>query len=175
MALSINQKSRLNEDDPDYKSKTQVKEELDALKKLGETLTIIPDKLYQSLDIPEKLDEAIQTLKRIKSNIAKKRQFQYIGKLMRDMDIDHIETTIHEWEYGRKNLSRELKKLEQLRDRLIANDPEALQQIIAEHPDCDIQKLRQLIRTTQKEIKLKKPPTNFRLLLKLLKELHIKV
>lgn len=172
MALSINKRSRLAEDDPEYQSKTQAKKELDDLKGLGKLLCELPEKQYQSLDLPDKLDDAVQTFKRIKSNIAQKRQMQFIGKLLRDIDIEPIKQVIDEWQNGRKGLTRELKKLETLRDKLIEGDKDALESIIKEHPQCDIQKLRSLIRLAQKEKKLEKPPTYFRKLFQELKLIH---
>ena len=157
--------------DVDYKSKTQIKNELIQLRKLGESLIDLPDGVYNTLSIPEKLDDAIKQAKKIASFQAKKRQLQYIGKVMRTVDMTEIEKKINDWQAGSKSLGREFKAIESLRERLIDNDTEVLNEIINAHPDCDIQRLRQLIRSTQKEQKLNKPPVHFRKLFRFLKEL----
>ncbi len=161
-----------HDDDIDYKSKSQLKREVEALQKLGESLLELPDAIYKSFPIPEDLDAALQDAKRIKSNVAKKRQMQFIGKVMRDIDAEPIQQAYEEWKTGRKKMAREFHKLEQLRDDLIAGENDALQTLITEHPSVDIQQLRQLIRGAQQEKKNNKPPKNFRKLFQLLKELH---
>ena len=94
-------------EDEEYKSKTQIKEEMLALKDLGAALLDVPKSVYDSFPIPDELDEAIQTSHRIKSHIAKKRQLQYIGKVIRGIDYQPIQAAYDEWKNGRKKLSQE--------------------------------------------------------------------
>ncbi len=109
--------------------------------------------------------------KRINSNIAKRRQIQYIGKLMRRIDAEPIQSAYDEWKSGRKKMARDHQQLEETRDRLVDGDKNALSEVIENHPDCNIQQLRQLIRSAQHERKLEKPPKNYRKLFQFLKEL----
>ena len=163
------------EADEELKSKTQIKQELHDLKKLGAALIDLPKNVYDQMPIPEKLDIAIKESKRIKSHIAQKRQLQYIGKIMRLIEVEEIkaiETAYNEWKNGRKTLAREHQQLEILRDKLIEGDKEALITFINDHPGCDIQHLRQIVRLAQQEKKLEKPPKNFRKLFQLLKDIH---
>ena len=169
--MVLRMKDEENFDDEDYKSKTQIKEEMHALKDLGSALLEVPKSVYDSFPIPDELDEAIQTSHRIKSHIAKKRQLQYIGKVMRRIEHEPIQAAYDEWKNGRKKLSREHNKLEELRDQLIEGDQDALNQVINDHPDCDIQQIRQMIRAAQQEKKQEKPPKSYRKLFKYLREL----
>lgn len=158
-------------DSEEYKSKTQVKKELHALQDLGKVLLELPLGVYQSLPIPEDLDEAIKQSRKITSHVARKRQIQYIGKLMRQIDVEPIQHAYDEWKNGRKKLAREHQQLEKTRELLLSGNKDTLNEIIEQHPECDIQQLRQLIRLAQQEQKLQKPPKNYRKLFQFLKEL----
>ena len=158
-------------EDEEYKSKTQIKEEMLALKDLGAALLDVPKSVYDSFPIPDELDEAIQTSHRIKSHIAKKRQLQYIGKVIRGIDYQPIQAAYDEWKNGRKKLSHEHHKIEELRDQLIDGKQEVLNRLISEHPECDIQQIRQMIRAAHQEKKLQKPPKHYRKLFKYLRQL----
>lgn len=160
------------EEESEYKSKTQIKREMEALQALGELLLDVPPGVYKKMPIPEELDDALQTIKKIKSHSARRRQLQYIGKVMRQIDAAPIQAAVDEWRNGHKKLAREFHKLEQLRDDLLDNKNGVLQTVINDHPECDIQHLRQLIRMAQQERKQEKPPKNYRKLFQLLKSLY---
>ena len=71
-------------------SKSTRKREQQALQKLGEELTKLPDDLLATLDLDERLREAIEDLRRMRAHEAQRRQRQYIGKLMRGVDPEPI-------------------------------------------------------------------------------------
>ena len=164
-------KTPVNTDEEEVKSKTQIKQEMHALQTLGENLLEIPMGVYKSLDIPEELDDVIKETRKITSNIARKRQIQYLGKVMRQVDIEPLQAAYDEWKSGRKKMARNHQHLEVTRDKLVEGDKNTLSEVIEKYPDCEIQQLRQLIRLAQQEPKLEKPPKNYRKLFQFLKEL----
>ena len=67
-------------------SKTQKKREVEALQKLGASLIALAPAQLDTLELPGELLAAVREAQRIKSHEAKRRQVQYIGKLMRSLD-----------------------------------------------------------------------------------------
>lgn len=153
------------------KSKTQVKQEMLALQTLGEALVDAPLSVYKKFPIPEDLDLVIKETRKVTSHIARKRQLQYLGKVMRHVDVEPIQQAYDDWKSGYKKIARDHQHLEVVREKLIADDKEIFNELIEKNPQCDIQQLRQLIRLAQQERKLEKPPKNYRKLFQFLKEL----
>ncbi len=134
-------------------SKTDLKKQSDRLQALGEQLLTLRSGLMDKLDLPEKLVEAIVEAKRITNFEGKRRQMQFIGKLMRKLDDDTvvaIEATLEMQHQGSAADTQRLHQAEQWRDRLIADD-QALQDWLALDPDADLQHLRSLIRQARKD------------------------
>ena len=152
-------------------SKSQRKRDATAAQQLGKDLLTLSVDAQKSIDLPENLSKALDDARRIKSNSALKRQLQYIGKLMRHIEIDPIRE-----QYLRltNHYAIDLKgfhQLEKWRDRLLAEGDKALEDLVNETPDVDRQHLRQLIRQSAKETKLNKPPKSAREIFKYLKTL----
>ncbi|HEU4442402.1 MAG TPA: ribosome biogenesis factor YjgA, partial [Burkholderiales bacterium] len=102
---------------------------------------------------------------------AKRRQMQYIGRLMRDVDAVPIRARIAELEGSSAQAAARHRRLEAWRERLIGDD-ETLTAFAAEHPGADLQALRTLIRNARKEASLGKPPHAYRELFRFLKDLE---
>ena len=132
-------------------SKTQLKAEAGEKQALGEALLTLRADLMARLDLPEKLLDAITQAKRITNFEGKRRQMQFIGKLMRPLDAEPIRAAIDEQLNGSAQLTLALHLAEHWRDRLIASD-DALGAWLAEFPDTDSQQLRTLIRQARKDI-----------------------
>ena len=132
-------------------SKTQLKAEADEKQALGEALLTLRADLMARLDLPEKLIDAIAQAKRITNFEGRRRQMQFIGKLMRPLDAAPIRAAIDEQANGSAELTLALHLAEQWRDKLIASD-EALGDWLAEFPATDSQQLRALIRQARKDI-----------------------
>ena len=132
-------------------SKTQLKAEADEKQALGEALLTLRADLMARLDLPEKLLDAITQARRITNFEGRRRQMQFIGKLMRPLDAEPIRTAIDEQANGSAELTLALHLAEQWRDKLIASD-EALGDWLAEFPATDSQQLRALIRQARKDI-----------------------
>ena len=136
-------------------SKTQLKAEAGEKQALGEALLTLRADLMARLDLPEKLLDAIAQARRITNFEGRRRQMQFIGKLMRPLDDEPIRAAIDEQLNGSAQLTLTLHLAEQWRDRLIASD-EALGTWLTEYPGTDSQQLRALIRQARKDAKPEK-------------------
>ena len=136
-------------------SKTQLKAEADEKQALGEDLLTLRADLMARLDLPEKLIDAIAQAKKITNFEGKRRQMQFIGKLMRPLDTEPIRAAIDEQKNGSAQLTLALHLAEQWRDKLIASD-DALGDWLNQHPDTDAQQLRALMRQARKDAKPEK-------------------
>ncbi|HTS54209.1 MAG TPA: ribosome biogenesis factor YjgA [Burkholderiales bacterium] len=144
-------------------SKTQRKRESLALQGLGEELTrLTPEQLGQ-LQLPEHLLEALLEARRISKFGALRRQLQYIGRLMRDVDSAAIAARLRSWKGESRESIAYLHRLERLRARLL-EDESAVRELTQSHPGCDTQKLRQLVRNARREQVEGRPPHSFRAL-----------
>lgn len=137
-------------------SKTQLKAEADEKQALGEALLTLRADLMARLSLPDKLLDALKEAKRITNFEGRRRQMQFIGKLMRPLDMTPIRAAIDEQANGSADLTLALHLAEQWRDKLIADD-EALGQWLSDYPATDSQQLRALIRQARKDAKPEKP------------------
>jgi len=159
-------------DDDLLPSKSQVKRECDALQKLGEELLELKQSELDSMNLPDELDEALRTARKIQSRGGLKRQRQYIGKIMRQIDNEAIKKQVEQIRHKHDTNTVQFRKTEQWRDRLLADDKIALSEIIEAHPDIDRQHINQLIRQAKREQQQEKPPTSSRKLFKYLRDLQ---
>ena len=111
-----------DEDFSGEKSKTQIKRELHALQDLGARLTTLKPELIAKLPITDGLRKALAEAPKHTANAAKKRHVQFIGKLMRDQDIDAILALIDQVDSSTREYNERFHNLERWRDRLIAGD-----------------------------------------------------
>ena len=131
-------------------SKSQKKRDMHELQALGEDLLALPASRVEPLDLPEILLDALKDAKKITNFEGKRRQMQYIGKLMRKVDPEPIREAVAAFKLGHAKDSLALHESERWRERLLDND-EALQAFIAEHPQVDVQQLRSLVRAARKD------------------------
>ncbi len=134
----------------DGPSKTQLKKESHELQALGEALVALPDNRLQDLPILESLRDAVVQYKSTRTHEGKRRQMQYIGKLMRRNDVEPIREAVAAMQLGRAKDSLALHQAERWRAELIASD-DSLTRWTAEHTDTDVQQLRSLIRAARKD------------------------
>lgn len=134
-------------------SRTDLKRESTELQKLGEELLTLRADLMAKLDLPDKLVEALAEAKRITNFEGKRRQMQFVGKLMRQLEPEVREAARDALVEQHMPSAREtalLHTAEQWRDRLIASD-DALAQWMADFPQTDSQQLRALVRQARKD------------------------
>ena len=152
------------------KSKSQVKKELLEITELGERLLEIPASLLAKLPLSENCLKAIKEGQKIHHHTGKKRQIKYIGKVLRDEDLDGIRAELaiadqyHQLEVRKQHL------LEQWRDRLLNEGDTATFELLQLEPSLDRQQLRQMVRSAQKEQELNKAPKMQRELFRYLRD-----
>ena len=151
-------------------SKTEMKTDMEALQKLGEELVTLKPSVLEKFPLSEDLALAIKDAQRFK-NEAKRRQLQYIGKLMRNIDPEPIQAALDKVRNKHSQATAELHKLEQLRDRIVEEGDAAISEVMEMYPEADRQRLRQLARQANKEKKANKPAKAFREIFQILKEL----
>ena len=155
----------------EYKSRTQIKNEMKALQELGEQLVKFSPEALEQIDMPENLREAVLFAQKIPSREALRRQMQYIGGLMRTVDPEAIRRAIAMRDHRRQASTQALHQLETWRDDLIAGKTGVIDELCQRFPAADRQHLRQLARNAQKEQEQAKPPKSARVLLRYLREL----
>ena len=134
-------------------SRTDLKRESTELQKLGEALLTLRADLMARLDLPDKLREAMAEARRITNFEGKRRQMQFVGKLMRQLPpevLDAARAALVEQHMPSAHETALLHTAEQWRDRLIADD-EAVAQWIKDFPQTDTQQLRALVRQARKD------------------------
>jgi ribosome-associated protein len=132
------------ENDSPVPSKTVRKREAEYLQNMGRRLSELSAEQLDGLDLPKNLLDALTDYQRFPSRGAKRRQLQFIGKIMRDIDADYIESRLADFEGDSAQARYLFNQLEQWRDELVS-DPDALTRFIEAYPIVDRQHLRQLI------------------------------
>ncbi len=135
------------------RSKTDLKKHSDHLQSLGEQLLGLRQGLMDKLDLPDRLLDALAEARRITNFEGRRRQMQYIGKLMRKLDeaeVGAIEAALEVQHQGSAQETLLLHQVEQWRDRLIADD-DALAEWLQAAPQTDLQHLRALVRQARKD------------------------
>ena len=155
----------------EFVSKTKRKQEMHELQALGVALVQLPEAQLEAIEMPSRLKEAVLAAKRMRSHEARRRQMQYIGRLMRDVDAVPIRSRLAEIEGNSAQATARHRRLEAWRERLLG-DNEALTAFAAQYPGADLQALRTLIRNARKEASLGKPPRAYRELFRILKEIE---
>lgn len=154
-------------------SKSQQKRDALALQELGRELVEQPRERLSKLPLSEELSDAVRAAQRIRSHEARRRQLQYIGKLMRDVDPLPIRAALDKFKGVSAVANAELHRLEKLRELLLQDEAAALTQLTHDHPQAagELQHLRQLRRNALKEQQQNKPPRAYREIFQYLKHL----
>ena len=157
---------------PEAPSRSQNKREAEALQKLGEELTALPHPQLAQLPLPERLREAIEVARHLTSRGALRRQRQYIGRLMRDLDPEPIRAKLDELR-GADRVSRaRFRDAERWRERLLADGDTALTEFLARFPQADRQHLRRLLREAAHEAGQDQAPRRARELFRYIQDLE---
>ncbi len=151
-------------------SKSRRKADAHALQALGAQLVTLNRNQLAQIGMPEPLLDAVQAAQRIHAREGRRRQLQYIGRLMRNVDAAPIRAKIESWKSVSVEETARLHAIERWRDRLV-DDPAAVQALAEAHPQADLQQLRVLIRNTRREREHGKPPKSYRALFQLLRDI----
>lgn len=149
-------------------SKSQRKREMTALQSLGERLVTLDAARVAALDLPERLTDAIALARTLTRHEARRRQMQYIGRLMRDVDPAPIEEALARAAFGPAQDKARFAALERWRTRLL-EDAGALDAFVAEHPNADRAALAELVARAREERGRAGPPHHQRALFRALK------
>jgi ribosome-associated protein len=150
-------------------SKTKRKQEMHELQALGAALVSLPEAQVRELSLEAPLRDAVLEARRIKSHEARRRQMQYIGRLMRNVDAAPIRERLAALEGHSASATAFHRRLEGWRERLLADDA-ALTEFAQAFPHADLQALRALLRNARKELKEGRPPRAQREIFRLLRD-----
>lgn len=121
----------------DSPSRTRRKHAAESLQALGERLARLPPEVLDRLGLPERLRDALAELDRISSHEAQRRQRQFIGRLMREVDPEPLQAAIEEHDRPNREAARRFRSTERWRERLLSEGAPALQAFLAAHPAAD--------------------------------------
>lgn len=138
---------------PEEGSRSQRKEEVQALQKIGESLLKLTEEQLAKIELPDNLLAALKHAKSLSSNEAKRRQLQYIGKIMRNIDAEAIKLTLKRMQSIHEKNTNQFHKMEAWRNTLLEKGDEALNHFVSEYPNSERQQLRQLIRNALRDRK----------------------
>lgn len=154
-------------------SKTQRKNEAHARQDIGERLVELSVERLSALDLTEDLRRAVLEAKRLHAHGARRRQMQYIGKLMRRVEVEPILAQLDAVTQGAQADAARLHAVERWRERLLTDD-HALAEFLQDFPHAESQPLRVLIRNAHKEQQEQKPPKSSRALFRALRDIMLR-
>ena len=152
-------------------SKSQRRRDALELKTLAADLIELSPSRLARVPLDDSLTAAIEEARHFRSHGARKRQLQYVAKLLRRVDPDPIFQTLDEFDNAARQLIARQHRVESWRDCLLESGDQTLGVLLRQRRDADAQALRQLIRNAQKESARGKPPAAARTLFRILREL----
>jgi len=148
-------------EDDDFISKTRRKREAKGLQDVGAALVKLSREQLARIDMPENLREAVEACRKITKHEAKRRQHQYIGKIMRAIDAGPIAAQIAELEAPSRRQTAVFHVAERWRTDFM-DDPQAVARFVQEYPQADPDRLRKLADEAREEKRKAKPPHSYR-------------
>jgi len=148
-------------DEDEFISKTRRKRQMTELQDVGKALVKLSPEQLARMDLPEALKDAVLDCKKFTKHEAVRRQMQYIGRLMRDVDPGPIVDKLNALESPSRHQTALLHLVEQWRDDML-RDPAAIDRFAREFPQADAHRLRALVSAAGEERKAKRAPKHFR-------------
>ena len=158
--------------DEDKPSKTQRKREMHELQELGARLVELNSEQLAEVGLPEDLRDAIEHVRRMTKHEARRRQMQYVGKLMRSVDPGPIREKLKVWDGVSAEHIAQQHRVERWRDRLL-EDEGAVDELVRAHPGIDARRLRALTRKAREERSAGAPLRAYRELFRALREIVV--
>jgi ribosome-associated protein len=153
-------------------SKSELKRQDLQLRELGAALVELPVAEFEALDLPDKLADAVRACRTITAHGARLRQEMYIAKVLRHVDVEPIRAALDRRSENDRQRVRREHALEQWRERLLADEPDAWTELaVALHDPTALQPLRTLARQARAEQASSRPPAAARQLFRRLREL----
>ncbi|MCG3189616.1 MAG: hypothetical protein LKCHEGNO_02089 [Burkholderiaceae bacterium] len=131
-------------------SKTQRKRQMHELQQLGQALAALPAQRLHALELPERLRDAFAELERTRSHEGRRRQLQFIGKLMRGVDDAPLRAAVDAERLGPATAALQLHEAERWRVELV-NDDAAIERWSLAYPAGDVPRLRALVQAARRE------------------------
>lgn len=135
----------------DLPSRSQLKRDSQELRDMGEQLVLMANSHLEKINMDSSLLVAIKEARRLKNLDARRRQIQYIGKLMRNMDLTEIRYSIEKLNHQSQTFRQHFAQLEQWRDRMIDEGNSAIEEFLMAYPNADRQQIRNLLRQAGRE------------------------
>jgi len=157
-------------DEHERPSKSQRKRDMTALQETGAQLVELNADQLAQIELPERLLDAVLEAQRIRDFEGRRRQLQYIGKLMREVDPAPIRARLGQWHGTARAHTAQQRSVERWREQLLT-DEGALALFAADHPGCNLQHLRSLIASVKRDQALGRPPRNYRELFRALRDI----
>ena len=157
-------------EEPERPSKSQRKREMEALQKIGGQLVALNADQLGQIELPERLLDAVLEAQRIRDFEGRRRQMQYIGKLMREVDPAPLRARLEQWHGTAREHTASQHLVERWRERLLA-DEGALARFAAEYPGSDLQHLRTLVASVKRDEVAGKPPKHYRELFRAVRDI----
>jgi ribosome-associated protein len=151
-------------------SKTQRKKHMHDLQDLGAELVELNEQQLASIELPERLLDAVKEARGMTKFEARRRQLQYIGKLMREVDPEPIRRRLDAWKSTSRAHTARLHLIERWRTRLL-DDEDAMAELLSEYSKADAARLRTLVRNAHREHEAQRAPRSYRALFHLLSEI----
>ncbi len=158
--------------DEEKPSKTQRKREMHELQALGARLVELNPEQLAAVGLPEHLRDAVEFCRRTTKHEARRRQLQYIGKLMRSVDPGPIREKLKVWDGVSAEHTARQHRVERWRDRLLEDDA-AVDELVRAQPGIDARRLRALAGRAREERAAGTPPRAYRELFRVLREIVV--
>ena len=159
-------------DESEPPSKSQRKREMQGLQNIGAQLVELNADQLAQIELPEFLLEAILAAQRIRDFEGRRRQMQYIGKLMREVDPAPICAKLDQWHGVARAHTASQHLAERWRERLLDED-DALALFANEYPGSDLQRLRSLVASIKRDKAVGRPLRNYRELLRAVRDIVV--
>src|SRR3990172_4482096 len=160
-------------DEHEQPSKSQRKREMQELQKVGARVVELNADQLAQIDLPERLLEAVLEAQRIRDFEGRRRQMQYIGKLMREVDPAPIQARLEQWHGVARAHMASQHRAERWRERLLDED-DALALFDSEYPGSDLQHLRSLVTSIKRDKAVGRPLRNYRELFRAVRDIMVK-
>lgn len=154
-----------------FESKSQRRRDALEVKSLASRLIDLSPALLAKVPLDETQRAAIGEARRIRSNVARKRQLQFVAKLLRRGDPDPIRQALEAFGADARQLAGRQHRAEAWRDQLVGIGDPAISELLRQRHDADAQSLRQLMRKARQEAEAGRPPGAARALFRLLREM----
>lgn len=151
----------IEEEEIEYVSKTELKKDAKDLKRLGEDIVKLSPAQRAKLPLDEEMTYALEVADKIKkTREGFRRQLQFIGRLLRHRDADAIRLAIDGLTNTNKQAEKALQQIERIREQLLSEGDAKVNELVAQYPNFERQKLRQLVKKTNKQLQLQEQQAN---------------